>query len=164
MECQQATTCGKFLSLVLPSKSLAKLEGSKAECKISNNHSINQLYFTVLSLICMLLHAFYGKGGPRPPFIFQRGGLFEKRGGGGGQIFFVRPLPQKLILHHIDTFVMHEVSWIGSKQSNEIIIFMIITEIIYSMIYDVILMIELTSDFSLHTIRFSSIYINRTGN
>ena len=111
----------------------------------------------------MLLHAFYGKGGPRPPpLYFSKGGLFEKRG--GGQNFFVCPLPQKLILHHIDTFVMHAVSWIGSKQSKEIIIFIIITEIIYSMIYDVILMIELTSDFSLHTIRFSSIYINRTGN
>ena len=106
------------------------------------------------SLLIMLLHTFYGKGGRRPPFIFQRG---------GGQIFFVRPLLQKLILHHIDTFVM-QVSWIGSKQSNEITIFIIITEMFYSMIYDVILMIELTSDFSLHTIRFSSIYINRTGN
>ena len=62
----------------------------------------------------MLLHAFYGKGGQGPPFIFQRGGggLFEKR---GGQIFFVRPLPQKLILHHIDTFIM-QVSWICSKR------------------------------------------------
>ena len=55
---------------------------------------------------------FLRKGGAKaPPFIFQRGGLFEKRG--GGQIFFVRPLPQKLILHHIDTFLM-QVSWIGS--------------------------------------------------
>ena len=52
----------------------------------------------------MLLHTVYGKGGG--------GGLFKKRG--RGQIFFVRPLPQKLILHYIDTFVM-QVSWIGSK-------------------------------------------------
>ena len=30
----------------------------------------------------MLLHAFYGKGGPRPPFIFQRGGgAFLRKGG-----------------------------------------------------------------------------------
>ena len=39
---------------------------------------------------CMLLHAFYGKGGGLrpPPFIFQRGGgLFEKKGGAK----FVRP-------------------------------------------------------------------------
>ena len=36
-------------------------------------------------------------------------------------------------------------------KSNEIIIFIIITEMFYSMIYDVILMIELTSDFSLLT-------------
>ena len=80
---------------------------------------------------------FTERGGQGPPFIFQRGGLFEKR---GGQIFFVHPLPQKLILHHIDTFVM-QVSWLGSKQSNEIIIFIIITEKFYSMIYDVILII-----------------------
>ena len=78
-------------------------------------------------------------GGQGPPLTFQRGGLFEKR---GGQIFFVRPLPQKLILHHTDTFVM-QVSWIGSKQSNEIIIFIITTMIFYSMIY-VILVIEKT--------------------
>ena len=62
---------------------------------------------------------FTERGGQGPPFIFQRGGLFEKR---GGQIFFVHPLPQKLILHHIDTFIM-QVSWRGSKHSNEIIIF-----------------------------------------
>ena len=111
---------------------------------------------------CMLLHAFYGKGGGGglrpPPFIFQRGGggLFEKRGGGPN--LYVRPLPQKLISHHVDTFVM-QVSWIFSKKSNEIIIFIIITKMFYSMIYDIILIIELTSDFSLHTIRFSSIYI-----
>ena len=37
------------------------------------------------------------------------------------------------------------------NKSNEIIIFIIITEMFYSMIYDVILMIELTSDFSLLT-------------
>ena len=38
-----------------------------------------------------------------------------------------------------------------AHKSNEIIIFIIITEMFYSMIYDVILMIELTSDFSLLT-------------
>ena len=90
--------------------------------------------------------------------LLRRGGGAFLRKGGGGQIFFVRPLLQKLILHHIDTFVM-QVSWIGSKQSNEIIIFIItaemyqqkktlriITEMFYSMIDDDILMIELTSD------------------
>ena len=85
----------------------------------------------------MLLHAFYGKGGPRPPpLYFLKGGPFWEK---GGPIFFVRSLPQKLTLHHIDTFVM-QVSWLGSKQSNEIIIFIIIwTEKFYSMIYDLIL-------------------------
>ena len=42
-----------------------------------------QVKFPGLKIAAMSLHAFYGEGGgPRPPpFIFQRGGLFEKRGG-----------------------------------------------------------------------------------
>ena len=35
---------------------------------------------------------FKERGGQGPPFTFQRGGLFEKR---GGQIFFVRPFAAK---------------------------------------------------------------------
>ena len=73
---------------------------------------------------------FLGKGGgPRPPLYFLKGAFLRK---GGGPKFFSsvhRSIAAKLILHHIDTFVM-QVSWIGSKQSNEIIIFIMITKLI----------------------------------
>ena len=39
----------------------------------------------------MLIHAFYGKGGPRPPFIFQRGAFLRK----GGAKFFRPPIATK---------------------------------------------------------------------
>ena len=29
----------------------------------------------------MLLHAFFGKGGPRPPLCFSKGGPFPRKGG-----------------------------------------------------------------------------------
>ena len=63
-----------------------------------------------------LYHAttrFLRKGGAKAPPLFFKGGAFLRKG--GAKFFFVRPLPQKLILHHIDTFLM-QVSWIGSKR------------------------------------------------
>ena len=77
---------------------------------------------------------FLRKGGAKAPPLLFKGGAFLRKG--GAKFFSSVHLPRKLILHHIDTFVM-QVSWIGSKQSNVIIIiFIIITMIFYSMIYD----------------------------
>ena len=112
---------------LLQDRGKTELLQGRSKIKRGELYVVDTCYYTL----------FTERGGQGPPLTFQRGGPFEKR---GGQIFFVRPLPQKLILHHIDTFVM-QVSWIGSKQSNEIIIFIITTMIFYSMIY-VILMIE----------------------
>ena len=89
---------------------------STENSKLVVYHKIYYLFLTFLDQDEKRGHAttrFLGKGGAKAPPLFFKGGAFLRKG--GGQIFFVRPLPQKLILHHIDTFLM-QVSWIGSKR------------------------------------------------
>ena len=62
-----------------PGFSLAYLQLPSSKGAFHSSLELNLLYVLMLlslSGTTMLLHAFYGKGGPRPPLYFSKGGPF----------------------------------------------------------------------------------------